>query len=114
MTSVAGMAKASRVVEHHGARVMLFGAIPCTGGSQFWHINKLKGKSAHQKHFAHLKLFRELWDNVVLVAEQVFAARDGLEVASAEAAGDEGVAGDAGDVLLDEGGAAGEIVHPVG
>jgi hypothetical protein len=74
MTSVASMAKASGVVEHHGARVMPFGAIPCTGDSQFWDINKLKGKSAHTKHFAHLKLFRELWDNFVLVAEQVLAA----------------------------------------
>jgi len=47
--------------EKHKLRVLLWSAIPCTGGCPFQEINKNKGEATREKIAGHWKLFRKLW-----------------------------------------------------
>ena len=78
MTSSTGLHKALMSVRQsqmkHPGHVMLWCAIPCTGGSQWYRINR-RFPTAREKRKKHLKLFHKLWSHFVTVAE--FALRDG-------------------------------------
>ena len=68
MTSEAGLAKALRAVEDTNLPVLLFGALPCTGGSPYQHMNWHLGPKTRRKIRAHWATFRKLWHNFHKVA----------------------------------------------
>ena len=68
MTSEAGLAKALRAVTDTDLPVMLFGALPCTGGSPYQNINWHRSPKTRGKIRAHWAIFRALWINFHKVA----------------------------------------------
>ena len=49
---------------------MLFGAIPCTGGSPYQFLNWYLGPKTRNKIREHRRIFRVLWRNFVTVADR--------------------------------------------
>ena len=68
MTTEAGVAKAIAAVSQAGIQVLLFGSIPCTGGSPYTRLNWHLGPDTRRKIRAHRALFRKLWLSFEAVA----------------------------------------------
>jgi hypothetical protein len=68
LTSAAGLAKAIEAVSDPNAQVLLFGALPCTGGSAWQRYNMKRGRATQQKVQAHRDTFWILYANFVKVA----------------------------------------------
>ena len=74
-----GLAKALDAVKTPNANIVLFGALPCTGGSQWQRLNLHRGNAAtRRKILDHRKVFRVLWRNFVTVAERCVALGGGV------------------------------------
>ena len=56
-------------VSHAGGPVLLFGALPCTGGSPYQHLNWYRGAETRRKIRQHWAVFAKLWRNFKVVAE---------------------------------------------
>ena len=74
LTKPAGLDKAMNAINTPNAIVILFGALPCTGGSQRQRLNWHRGDSDTRKRILeHRKVFRVLWKNFVIAADQCAA-----------------------------------------
>ena len=62
------MAKALAAVSVPGIPVLLFGSLPCIGGSAFQRLNWRRGPQTQAKIRAHWEEFEKLWKHYVLVA----------------------------------------------
>ena len=79
LTTPAGLAKAFDAVDTPSAIIVLFGALPCTGGRQWQRLNLHRGNAAtRRKILDHRKVFRVLWRNFVTVAERCIALGGGV------------------------------------
>ena len=79
LTKPAGLDKALKAINTPNAIVILFGALPCTGGSQWQRLNWHRGNAAtKEKILEHRMVFRALWKNFVIAAEQCFALGGGI------------------------------------
>ena len=62
LTTPEGLAKALNAINTPNATVVLFGALPCTGGSQWQRLNLYRGNAdTRRKILNHRKIFRVLW-----------------------------------------------------
>lgn len=68
LTSAEGLAKVLAAVSDPNVQVLLFGALPCTGGSQWQNINWKRGPDQQDKTQGHWDIFEVLFDNFVKVA----------------------------------------------
>ena len=74
LTTPAGLATALSGVSDTSVPVLLFGALPCTGGSPWQHINWNKGGlKTKRKILAHWAVFRKLWAHFQQVADACIA-----------------------------------------
>ena len=79
LTKPAGLDKAMNAINTPNAIVILFGALPCTGGSQWQRLNWHRGNAdTRRKILEHRKTFRVLWKNFVIAAEQCAALGGGI------------------------------------
>ena len=69
LTTQAGLDKALAAVSGE-IPTLLFGAIPCTGGSPYQYLNWMLGPETQAKIRSHWAVFRVLWRNFVLVADR--------------------------------------------
>ena len=74
LTTDAGLAKALAAVSDPDVPTLLFGALPCTGGSPYQHLNWYRGEKTRAKIREHRRIFKKLWKNFELVAEACIAA----------------------------------------
>ena len=64
LTKPAGLDKAMNTINMPNAIVVLFGALPCTGGSQWQRLNWHRGNADTRTNILeHRKTFRVLWKN---------------------------------------------------
>ena len=70
LTTQAGLEKALAAVSDPSVPTLLFGAIPCTGGSPYQHLNWMLGPSTRDKIRQRRAIYRKLWRNFVLVADR--------------------------------------------
>ncbi len=68
LTTSRGLKTALAAVSDPAAQVLLFAAIPCTGGSQWQHLNWGRGQATQDKIIGHRVIFEKLWRNFVKVA----------------------------------------------
>jgi hypothetical protein len=68
LTSAEGLKRALAAVSDPSAYVLLFGALPCTGGSQWQNLNWGRGPATQRKIRAHREVFNTLFANFTLVA----------------------------------------------
>ena len=68
LTTSKGLNKALAAVSDPNAQVLLFAAIPCTGGSQWQHLNWGRGLATQSKILEHREIFGKLFRNFVKVA----------------------------------------------
>ena len=68
LTTQSGLAKALRAVTDTDLPVLLWVALPCTGGSPYQHLNWHRGPKTRSKIKAHWAIFRALWKNFHIVA----------------------------------------------
>ena len=54
-------------------RVLLWSAIPCTGGCPFQEMNWLKGEATQAKIEGHWKLYRKLWSSFKRCSDKVLS-----------------------------------------
>ena len=79
LTTPDGLAKAIDAISTPDATVVLFGALPCTGGSQWQRLNWYRGNAETRgRILQHRKIFRVLWRNFVIVAERCVALGGGI------------------------------------
>ena len=79
LTTPAGLDKAFRAINTPNAIIILFGALPCTGGSQWQRLNWHRGDAnTRRKILEHRRIFRVLWKNFVIAAEQCIALEGGV------------------------------------
>ena len=79
LTMPAGLDKALTAINTPTAIVILFGALPCTVGSQWQRLNWHRGNADTRKRILeHRKVFRILWKNFVIAAEQCAALGGGI------------------------------------
>ena len=79
LTKPAGLDKAVKAVNTPNAIVILFGALPCTGGSQWQRLNWHRGNADTKENILeHRKVVRALWKNFVIAAEQCVALGGGV------------------------------------
>jgi len=69
LTTEAALAKCLAAVAEPGVPVLLFGALPCTGGSPWQNLNWHVGPKTRSKIRAHRAVFRKLWRNFGIVAQ---------------------------------------------
>ena len=69
LTSASGLTKALAAVSDPGSQVLLFGAMPCTGGSAWQRLNAHRGPATAEKIKSERELAATLFDNFTLVAE---------------------------------------------
>ena len=69
MTTEAGLTKALAAVSIPGVPTLLFGSLPCIGGSAYQRLNWHRGPKAQAKILAHWTEFDKLWEHYVLVAD---------------------------------------------
>ena len=82
MTTESGLKTALDWVKEaksEGQKVLLWGALPCTGGSAWQNINK-RYPGAAAKIRIHLKVFRMLFRNFITVARAVLECQGGVVV----------------------------------
>ena len=79
MTSTAGLATALYAVSDPDIPTLLFGALPCTGGSPYVNLNWWLGAKTRRKIRSHWAIFDKLWTNFHIVAEACL--RQGGQVA---------------------------------
>jgi hypothetical protein len=68
LTSTEGLARALEAVSDPNFQVLLFGALPCTGGSQWQNINWRRGANTRHKIRSHWDVFEALFSNLRKVA----------------------------------------------
>ncbi len=68
LTTNKGLNKALAAVSDPDAQVLLFAAIPCTGGSQWQNLNWGRGQATQEKIRGHRDTFERLFTNFVKVA----------------------------------------------
>jgi hypothetical protein len=68
LTSTEGLNKAIAAVSDPYAQVLLFGSLPCTGGSQWQNLNWGRGPATQDKIRGHWEIFGMLFANFVKVA----------------------------------------------
>jgi hypothetical protein len=68
LTSDEGLAKALAAVSDPSFQVLLFGALPCTGGSQWQNYNWKRGPDTQDKIRGHWEVFEVLFGNFMVVA----------------------------------------------
>jgi hypothetical protein len=68
LTSDEGLAKALAAVSDPAFHVLLFGALPCTGGSQWQNMNWKRSPATRDKIRGHWYIFDTLFSNFVQVA----------------------------------------------
>ena len=73
LTTQAGLEKAVEAVSHADVPTLLFGALPCTGGSPYQRMNWYRGAKTRKKIRKHWAIFRALWRNFKIVAETCIA-----------------------------------------
>ena len=64
-----GLDKAMSAVLDTDLPVLLFGALPCTGGSPYQHLNWWRGAKTRRKIRAHRAVFKILWRHFEQVAD---------------------------------------------
>ena len=69
LTTAAGLAKAIAAVSEPGVPTLLFGALPCTGGSPYQYLNWQLGPKTRAKICRHRAIFRVLWRHFKLAAD---------------------------------------------
>ena len=60
--SAAGFAKALHAVSDNSIPALLFGSLPCTGGSPYQYLNWWRGAKTRRKIRAHWRTFQVLWN----------------------------------------------------
>ena len=79
LTTPDGLAKALDAVDTPNAIIVQFGALPCTGGSQWQRLNLHRGNADTRRNILeHRRIFRVLWRNFVIVAERCIALGGGV------------------------------------
>ena len=79
LTTPDRLAKALDAVGTPNAIIVLFGALPCTGGSQWQRLNWHRGNADTRRNILeHRRIFRVLWRNFVIVAERCIALGGGV------------------------------------
>ena len=73
LTTQAGLQKALSAVTAPGVPTLLFGAIPCTGGSPYQFLNWRLGPATRAKIRKHRAIFRLLWRHFCIVADACLA-----------------------------------------
>ena len=73
LTTPGGHQKALDAVSVPGIPVLLYGSIPCTGGSTYQYINWCKGPATRTKIRKHWAVFNRLWRNFRVVADACIA-----------------------------------------
>ena len=73
MASQSGVDTAVSAVSVPGLPTLLFGSLPCVGGSPYQRLNWYAGPATRTKIQNHWKLFRVLWRNFVVVADACVA-----------------------------------------
>ncbi len=73
-TTPAAAATAAYEVTITGPHALLWGSMPCTGGTAWTHVNNNMFPSALQKILRHQRIFKQMWRQWELVAEQARAA----------------------------------------
>ena len=68
LTTEAGLAKCLAAVTEPGVKVLLFGSLPCTGGSPWQNLNWHIGPQTQAKIRAHRTIFRKLWRSWLVAA----------------------------------------------
>ncbi len=68
LTSDEGLAKALAAVSDPAFHVLLFGALPCTGGSQWQRMNWKRGPGTQDKIRGHWEVFESFFKNFEKVA----------------------------------------------
>ncbi len=76
LTKSDGLNKALAAVSDPDVEVLLFAAMPCTGGSQWQHLNWGRGPATQRKILAHRVVFEKLFRNFAKVAA-AFSANGG-------------------------------------
>jgi hypothetical protein len=74
MTTPEGLATALEFVKQAKQKnqtILLWGAMPCTGGSPWQTYNIKRYPTAAAKIRTHIKIFKQLFDNFVIVSRQV-------------------------------------------
>ena len=79
LTTQAGLDKAVAAVSDSAMPTLLFGALPCTGGSPYQFLNWRLGPKTRAKIRRHRAIFRVLWRHFVIVADA--CRRNGGKVA---------------------------------
>ncbi len=69
----AGSAKRPAAVTDRHAQVLLFGALPCTGGCAWQRINQHRGPATQEKIREHRDFFERLFANFMTVAKACHA-----------------------------------------
>ena len=69
LLSAAGFAKAMYAVSDNSLPTLLFGALPCTGGSPYQYLNWWRGAATRRRIRGHWRTFRALWNVFHDVAE---------------------------------------------
>ena len=70
LTTQSGLDKALAAVSDPSMPTLLFGALPCTGGSALQYINWQRGPDTQKKIRNHWLVFRRLWRNFRITAER--------------------------------------------
>ena len=79
LTTPKGLAKAMDAVNTPNAIIILFGALPCIGGSQWQRLNWHRGNAdTRAKILEHRRIFEILWRNFVIVAKRCLALGGGV------------------------------------
>jgi len=73
LTTAAGLDKALTAVSDPSIPTLLFGALPCTGGSTYVNLNWRLGPRTRTKIRKHWRTFAILWRNFVATAERCLA-----------------------------------------
>ena len=73
LTTPVGIKKAMDAVTAPGMPTLLFGSLPCTGGSPYQHMNWYRGAATRTKIRKHWRLFRCLWLGFRQVADACIA-----------------------------------------
>ena len=84
LRSADGVDHAMRIIDQSisdaGSRILLWCAIPCTGGSPWQRINAARGSATRKRIAQHKVDFKSLWDNFVPCALRVLKAGGSVSI----------------------------------
>ena len=58
-----GFKKAERSLERKHDETLMWGSLPCTGGTRLTYINEKLSSKTRNKIQAHREIYHKLWDN---------------------------------------------------